>query len=229
MVRVKVCGITNVEDALAAVQLGADALGFVFAPSPRQVTPEQVASIVAELPPFVSKVGVFVDTPLQQVAETLRVCGLDLAQLHGSEAPDVCQNLFPRVIKSFAVKDDSVLDVLPSYKAIAYLLDAYHERLKGGTGQSFDWEIARKAAEHGFIILSGGLDPANVAGAIAQARPFAVDVSSGVESKPGTKDHGKLKAFVEAATEASPDANPAETRASFVQALATAKTRDRKQ
>jgi phosphoribosylanthranilate isomerase len=199
MVRVKVCGMTNAEDALAAVELGADALGFVFAPSPRQVTRQQVADIVAKLPPFVCKVGVFVDSSLQEVTETLQSCGLDLAQLHGSESAEFCQALFPGVIKAFRVKDESVLDLLPRYKAIAYLLDSYHEVLKGGTGQSFNWGIARKARQYGRVVLSGGLNPENVRQAITEVRPFAVDVSSGVESRPGVKDHAKLRAFLEAA------------------------------
>jgi phosphoribosylanthranilate isomerase len=199
MVKVKICGITNLEDALAVVKWGADALGFVFAPSPRQVTRQQVAKIVAGLPPFVCKVGVFVDSELQEVEEAMRACGLDLAQLHGSESPDFCQELFPRVIKSFRVEDESVLDLLPQYKVSAYLLDSYDVALKGGTGRSFDWGIAKKARQYGPIILSGGLTSANVRQAIVQVRPYAVDVSSGVESKLGVKDHAKLRAFLEVA------------------------------
>jgi phosphoribosylanthranilate isomerase len=199
MVKVKICGITNLEDALAAVKWGADALGFVFASSPRQVTLQQVEHIVAGLPPFVCKVGVFVDGELQELEETMRACGLDLAQLHGSESPGFCQALFPRVIKSFRVKDESVLDLLPQYRVSAYLLDSYNASLKGGTGQSFDWGIARKARHYGPIILSGGLTSANVRQAIDRVRPYAVDVSSGVESNPGVKDHAKLRAFLETA------------------------------
>jgi phosphoribosylanthranilate isomerase len=181
------------------VELGADALGFVFAPSPRQVTRQQVADIVAKLPPFLCKVGVFADSSLQEVTETLQSCGLDLAQLHGSESPGFCQALSPRVIKAFRVKDESVLDLLPRYKVSAYLLDSYQEALKGGTGQSFNWGIARKATQHGRVVLSGGLAPENVRQAITEVRPFAVDVSSGVESRPGVKDRAKLRAFLEAA------------------------------
>jgi phosphoribosylanthranilate isomerase len=202
MVRVKICGITNLDDALAAVEWGADALGFVFAPSPRQVTVEQVANIVAGLPPFVCKVGVFADSKLQEIKEAMRVCNLNLAQLHGSESPDFCEALFPQVIKSFRVESESILALLPQYKASAYLLDSYHATLKGGTGQSFDWEIAKKAAYYGPIILSGGLTPANVSQAITQVQPYAVDVSSGVESEPGKKDHDKLRAFLEVAKKA---------------------------
>lgn len=199
MVRVKICGITNLEDALAAVELGADALGFVFAPSPRQVTVEQAANIVAGLPPFICKAGVFVDSELEEVKEIMKVCGLDLAQLHGSESPDFCQALFPQVIKSFRVENESILELMPRYKASAYLLDSYNATLKGGTGQSFDWGIAKQAVRYGPIILSGGLTSANVRQAIAQVQPYAVDVSSGVESESGKKDHDKLRAFLEAA------------------------------
>ena len=202
MVKVKVCGITNLKDALAAAEMGADALGFVFAPSPRRVTPPQVAQIVAELPPFICKVGVFVDNTLQEVTETVESCSLDLAQLHGSESPEFCQALFPRVIKSFRVRDESVLAQLAQYEISAYLLDSYHEALSGGTGVSFDWEIARKAGQYGLIILSGGLNPANVRRAITEAQPFAVDVSSGVEASPGMKDHAKLRTFIEEAKNA---------------------------
>jgi len=198
-VRVKVCGITNLEDALAAVDSGADALGFIFAPSPRRVTPEQATDIVAALPVFVNKVGVFLDHPLNEVLSIMKMCGLDTAQLHGTESADYCRALFPGVIKSFRVKDGSVLAHLPQYRAGAYLLDGYDPVLPGGTGQGFDWDIARRAAQHGPIILSGGLNPDNVNRAIAQASPYAVDVCSGVESAPGRKDHGKLRAFVEAA------------------------------
>lgn len=202
MVKVKVCGITNLKDALAAAEMGADALGFVFAPSPRRVTPPQVAQIVATLPPFICKVGVFMDNTLQEVTKTVESCSLDLAQLHGSESPEFCQALFPRVIKSFRVRDESVLAQLAQYEISAYLLDSYHEALSGGTGVSFDWEIARKAGQYGLIILSGGLNPANVRRAITEAQPFAVDVSSGVEASPGVKDHAKLRTFIEEAKNA---------------------------
>ena len=198
MVKVKICGITNLEDALAAVECGADALGFIFAPSQRQVTIEQVQSIVAELPPFISKVGVFVDSPLEVVKRTMDVCHLNLAQLHGSESPEFCQSLSPRVIKSFRIKDESILNLLPQYKASAFLLDSYDASLLGGTGKSFNWDIARKATSYGRIILSGGLNPDNVRQAIELVQPYAVDVSSGVEKSPGKKDHGKVKSFLEA-------------------------------
>ena len=198
MTKVKICGITNLEDALLAAEMGADALGFVLASSPRQVTPQKVADIVSKLPPFVYKVGVFVDSELQEITEAVEFCGLNMVQLHGSESPDFCRALFPLAIKSFRVKDESVLGILPQYAVKAYLLDTYHETLKGGTGLSFDWSIAGKASQYGAIILSGGLTPENVGLAIAKAQPYAVDVSSGIESRPGMKDHGKRRAFLEA-------------------------------
>ena len=201
MIRVKVCGITNLEDALAAAEMGADALGFVLASSPRQVSPEDLRHLVAELPPLILKIGVFVDSPLDEVRRIMSDCGLNLAQLHGSESPEYCEALFPRAIKAFQVKDATVLKQLPLYRASAYLLDGYHSKLKGGSGQSFDWEIAQQARGLGRIILSGGLTPENVARAIAIAEPYGVDVSSGVEARPGKKDHGKLAAFIQAVKE----------------------------
>jgi phosphoribosylanthranilate isomerase len=199
MVKVKVCGITSADDALAAIEYGADALGFIFATSPRQVTPEQAARIVAVLPPFVCTVGVFVNRGVAEVKAVMERCHLDLAQLHGEETPADCQALAPRVIKSFAVRDESVLAALPPYRVAAYLLDTHHAVLKGSTGRSFDWRIARQAAGCGPVIISGGLTAANVRQAIAAGRLYAVDVASGVESRPGVKDHAKLRDFIEVA------------------------------
>lgn len=204
MVRVKICGVTNLEDALAAVGFGADALGFVFAPSPRQVTAQKVSEIVAELPPFISKVGVFVNESPDVLLQTMSVCNLDFVQLHGSEEPEYCRAFFPRVIKSFRVKDESVLGLMPRYKVSAYLLDAYDPDREGGTGRTFDWNIARRARDQGRVILSGGLGPENVRQAIGAVRPYAVDASSGVESEPGKKDYDKLHAFLEMAKETGP-------------------------
>lgn len=197
--KVKICGITNIEDALAAIEYGADVLGFVFAPSPRQVTPEQVISIVAKLPPFVCKVGVFVDSSIEIVQETMSACNLNLCQLHGAESPGFCRSLFPRSIKAFRVKDKSILQLLTQYQTSAYLLDSYDATLKGGTGKCFNWDIAKRASEHGRIILSGGLSPDNVLQAIQSVQPYAVDVSSGVESRPGKKDRAKLSEFISTA------------------------------
>ncbi len=199
MAMVKICGLTNVEDALAAVDFGADILGFVFAPSARQVTREMVAGIVERLPAGISTVGVFVDAPLEEVQETMRVCDLNLAQLHGSESPEFCRAVGPQVIKSFRVKDDSVLGMMPRYEVAAYLLDGYDPVLKGGAGRTFDWEIARRAVAHGRVILSGGLTEENVGRAVAFVKPYAVDACSGVEGRPGVKDHAKMKSFIRAA------------------------------
>ena len=199
MVKVKICGITNIQDALLAIDCGADALGFVFAPSPRQVTPTQVQAMVSQLPPHICKVGVFVDFELEAVNDIKSRCNLDTVQLHGSETPEYCQAFSPDVIKSFQVRDETILELLPSYRVKAYLLDSYHAEMKGGTGYSFDWPIAQKAKECGPMILSGGLNPDNVRRAIAAVQPFAVDVSSGVEITPGKKDRSKLQDFLKAA------------------------------
>ncbi len=201
-IRVKICGLTSLEDAKVAAEAGADALGFVFAPSPRRVTPDQVRGFVNHLPPLVVKVGVFVDSTIQEVLDTLSLCGLHLAQLHGQEPPEYCQALYPWAIKSFPVKDAAFLERLPEYKAAAFLLEGHSEKGYGGTGTGFDWGLALKAKEHGRIILSGGLNPENVADAVSRVAPYAVDTSSGVEAEPGKKDPQKVQAFIRAAREA---------------------------
>ena len=194
MVKVKICGITNIEDALAAVEYGADALGFVFAPSPRRVTPQTVKSIVAELPPFVTKVGVFMDRNLAEVKETISFCNLNLVQLHGSEGPDFCAALFPKVIKAFVPNVLPKPEILKRYHVAAFLID----REKGSdTRPEQIWPIAKALTACGRVILAGGLTPENIAEAIKAVQPYAVDVSSGVESKPGKKDHRKMKAFIQ--------------------------------
>lgn len=197
MTLVKICGLTNLEDALAAAELGADALGFVFAAGPRQVTPERVREIVEKLPPFITKVGVFSGRELsaQKVKEVLEYCGLHLAQLHGDIDPAVCQALFPRCIRAIQVKDEKSLEEMPIYKATAYLLDGS----AGGEGLTFNWNMAKEAKKHGTIILAGGLTPENVAKAIDAVMPYAVDVSSGVESQKGKKDYEKMRLFIRAA------------------------------
>ncbi len=209
-VRVKICGLTNLDDALAAVDAGADGLGFILVPgTPRYVTPAAVANIIAGLPPFVAKVGVFVDEPLEQVQSVLAECGLDLIQLHGRESPEYCAALCPRAIKSFRVRNAESLARLAEYRVAAYLLDTYLPGQAGGTGQVFDWGLARQAAAHGRIILAGGLTPQNVGEAVRAVRPYAVDVSSGVEASPGRKDQGKLRAFVRVAKSAGWEQPPA--------------------
>jgi phosphoribosylanthranilate isomerase len=198
MVRIKICGITNLEDALLAADLGADALGFIFYPqSPRQVAPESARAIIAQLPPLVTTVGVFVDEDAAAVRDLAVRVGLDWVQLHGRESSDYCRSLGRRVIKGFRVQDQHSLLALAAYRgaAQALLLDTYKKGQIGGTGATFNWALAREARKYGPIILAGGLTPDNVVQAIAAARPQAVDVASGVEAAPGKKDPEKLKRF----------------------------------
>jgi phosphoribosylanthranilate isomerase len=198
MVQVKICGITSVEDAQAAVDAGADALGFVFyPPSPRYVTPEQADWIIRTLPPFVTTVGLFVDVTLDTVNATAARCGLDRIQLHGHETAEFCHQVTKPVIKAFRIKNAESLTPLPGYKVSAYLLDAYVDgALPGGTGASFSWKLAARVKPYGPVILAGGLTPENVEVAIAQTHPYGVDVSTGVERAPGIKDHGKVRQFI---------------------------------
>jgi phosphoribosylanthranilate isomerase len=198
MIQVKICGITRLEDAQAAVDAGADALGFVFyPPSPRYVTAEQAERIIRTLPPFVTTVGLFVDVALDRVNEVAARCGLDRIQLHGRETPEFCRQITRPVIKAIRIRNAESLTHVPDYKVAAYLLDAYVEgALPGGTGASFSWELAARAMPYGPVILAGGLTPENVEVAIAQIRPYGVDVSSGVERAPGIKDHRKVREFI---------------------------------
>ena len=201
MVKIKICGITNLEDALLAAELGADALGFIFFPqSPRKVAPETAREIIAQLPPFVASVGVFVDEAAAVVQDLAASLGLDWVQLHGQESPEYCRNLGRRVIKGFRIKDENSLRELEPYRDAvqAFLLDTYKKGQVGGTGEVFDWYLAREAKKFGQIILAGGLTPENVAQAIAAARPQAVDAASGTEAEPGRKDPAKLRAFFRA-------------------------------
>lgn len=205
MLKIKICGITNPEDAIAAVESGADALGFVFYPkSPRVITPETARSIISILPPFIVTVGVFVDEATETIEKTAAYAGLGAIQLHGSEPPESC-SLNRKVIKALRVKDLSDLEVLTSYKtASAYLLDTYSPHAFGGTGHVFNWEIALEAKKYGRIILAGGLDPDNIEEAVEMVQPYGIDVSSGVEGPvKGKKDHKKLKLFIERARKAS--------------------------
>ncbi len=198
MVRVKICGITNLADARLAAGLGAQALGFIFYPkSPRCVNPEEARAIIAQLPPFVLSVGVFVDEEAALVKEAAARVGLDWLQLHGREEPEYCRSLGRRVIKGFRVKDDHSLAHLASYRGAvqAFLLDTYRPGLPGGTGETFDWRLARQAKEYGAIILAGGITADNVVEALRVAQPEGLDVASGVEAYPGKKDPAKLREF----------------------------------
>lgn len=195
MVLVKICGITNREDGLAAVRLGADLVGLVLAPSPRRVTPEQARKIVLALPPRIKCVGVFVDAPPAQVRELRDYCGLDLVQLHGAESEQEAAFLGPGVIKALRVGPDNEFDAR-AYPGARLLLDTHVPGQPGGTGKTFDWGLAVAAARQRPIILAGGLSPDNVAQAIKTVNPHAVDVSSGVESEPGRKDHDRIASFI---------------------------------
>lgn len=204
-VRVKICGITNLEDALAAVDAGADALGFMFyEKSPRHLTAAAAAEIIRRLPPFVTRVGVFVDALESTVRETIALCGLDTLQFHGDEPPEFCRRFAPlKVYKAFRVRGRESLNALTAYETDAWLLDSFSPEKRGGSGVSFEWDLAVEAAKLGRpVILAGGLTPANVADAVRRVRPFAVDVSSGVESAPGIKDTAKMREFIRAAREA---------------------------
>jgi phosphoribosylanthranilate isomerase len=200
MIKVKICGITDPRDARQAAACGADALGFVFYPqSPRVISPEAARAIIAALPPFVAAVGLFVNEDPARIREIASFCGLDTLQLHGDEAAAGC--LFPpyRVIKALRVRDEKSLAGLEAWPVSALLLDAWRPDSYGGTGHTFDWSVAARSARGCPLILAGGLTPENVAEAVRTVRPYAVDVSSGVESAPGRKDPGKVAAFIRAA------------------------------
>jgi len=200
VVRIKICGITNPHDASMAVELGADALGFIFAPSPRRITPEQARHIIKSLPPFVQPVGVFVDEELKSIRDIVDFCGLEMIQLHGDESPECCEALMPHVIKGFRLNDASSLLPIADYrgKIRAALLDTYQRGIKGGTGKIFDWNLAIAAREFGMpVILSGGLSPSNIQRAIAAVQPYAIDVNSGVEESPGIKSPLLVKKLME--------------------------------
>lgn len=199
---VKICGITRLEDAQAAVSAGATALGFIFWPgSPRAVDPQLARTIVASLPPFITTVGVFADQPAAFVNDVANVAQLGAVQLHGGETVDYVSAISRPVVKALAIRDGRELDaggidVWPS--RVLVLLDAHDPVRKGGTGRTVDWSVAAAIARRRPVILAGGLTPDNVADAIEGVRPFGIDVSSGVEAAPGIKDHGRVKALIEA-------------------------------
>jgi phosphoribosylanthranilate isomerase len=203
-VKVKICGITNIDDALAAVDFGADALGFVFFKgSPRYISHNKASRIIRRLPSFVTTIGVFLNEKPGQVEKALALTGIDVVQFHGDEPPEMC-DIPRRVIKAIRVKSLESLDPLIHYrdKVSAFLLDTFTPNVFGGTGQIFNWDIAVYAKQFGRIILAGGLTPANVAAAIDHVSPYGVDVSSGVELEKGKKDHKKMKAFIDKAKKA---------------------------
>jgi len=198
VIQVKICGITNIDDAMMAAELGAHALGFIFAQSPRNINPEKAREIICQLPPFVQTVGVFVNEGEKVIRQIVDLCGLDLVQLHGDESVEVCSRLMPRVIKVIRVKERTSLLPIKHYNGNvrAILLDTWSAQARGGTGRGFDWDSAVEAKQFGIpIILSGGLNPANIKEAIALVKPVAVDVNSGVEARPGKKSLALLEQF----------------------------------
>ena len=199
-VRVKICGIRTMEEASAALDLGADAVGFNFWPkSPRYIEPDLARKIIVRLSPLVSCIGVFVNERPENVLETARTARLDGVQLHGDESADYCDSLEGiRIIKAVRVTDGLDLSVLEKFPATAFLLDTHIKGEYGGTGRRFDWRLAAEAARRARIILAGGLTAENVGEAITTVRPFGVDVCSGVESVPGRKDLESMKLFMQA-------------------------------
>ena len=199
-IKVKVCGITDFKDASIAVDLGADALGFIFADSPRQITPQKARDIIRTIPPFITTVGVFVDKGLAAIRKVVHDCGLDLVQLHGDEPPDLCHELMPYAIKALRIKNEASLRISRTYhgNVRALLLDTYSIDMVGGTGKTFDWPLAGKIKKLGIpIILAGGLGPSNIVDAIRTVQPYAVDINSGVEECPGKKSHILMKDLLE--------------------------------
>ncbi|MBN1418010.1 MAG: phosphoribosylanthranilate isomerase [Planctomycetes bacterium] len=200
--RVKVCGITRLEDGLAAAARGAWAIGFVFwPPSPRAIDPAAAGEIAREMPLGIIRAGVFVDAGEAEILETAERAGLDAVQLHGSEPPELvraCARRFPLVMKAFRVGAGFRPEETDAYEEALPLLDARSGRAPGGTGETFDWSLAAALARRRRIVLAGGLRASNIRDAIDAVRPFAVDVSTGVESAPGVKDAGALDAFFRA-------------------------------
>ncbi len=199
--RVKICGITNVADGLAAAEAGADMIGLMFyESSPRHITLARAAEISRALPPFLMRVGVFVNAPADFVLRAIGECNLTMLQFHGDETSDFCTQFGLMNMKAIRVRDAESLTQLENYQTDAFLLDAHSKNGLGGTGEKFNWDLAVEAQKFGKpIFLAGGLTPENVADAVRKVHPFGVDVSSGVESAPGIKDHAKVKAFITAA------------------------------
>jgi phosphoribosylanthranilate isomerase len=202
-VRVKVCGITRAEDAAAAVEAGIDAIGLNFVDeSPRRLRDDLAEPVAAAIPPFVARVGVFANAPVDRVRMLAAGLHLDAVQLHGEESPEECARMPVPWYKALRVASDFDPVILAAYGRPIFLLDAAGVQ-RGGTGRTFDWSVARRCATYGRVILAGGLTPENVGEAIAAARPYAVDVNSGVETAPGIKDRERLRLFCERVAQAS--------------------------
>jgi phosphoribosylanthranilate isomerase len=197
MVRVKICGITNLDDALYAADCGADAVGFIFYPkSPRFVEIAKAKDIISKLPPFITTVGVFVNQSINDVANIVSRCNINVVQLHGDETPEYCSKISVKKIKAIRIKDEDSIKDITNYKVDTFLLDTHSENSYGGTGKVFNWDLAIKAKGYGKIVLSGGLTPDNVKEAIEKVKPYGVDISSGVEERKGKKDREKVKEFI---------------------------------
>jgi len=194
--RIKICGITNLDDAKKVVELGAHAIGFVFADSPRKIEPLFAREISQAIPPFISKIGVFVNEEIKTIKEIYDNCFLDAVQLHGNEDSQYISALSIPCIKAFKVSGNEVIKQIEEFSLPYFLLDSFDKKLSGGTGQSFDWQIAKDAAKYGKIILSGGLNPENIKEALETVNPYAVDISSGVEKSPGKKDVKKMESVI---------------------------------
>jgi phosphoribosylanthranilate isomerase len=196
--RIKICGVTRRQDAELACDLGAHAIGLIFAESPRQVSRKQARAIVRELPPFITPVGVFVNEPVDELMTTIEQCGLGAVQLHGDETPEYANQLEGvSVIKAVRVRDTSSFDGLDSYDVNAFLLDTFSKEKRGGTGDTFNWDLAVHARLARPVILSGGLKPENIREGIQTVQPYGVDVSSGVEAEPGVKDEARMRMLFE--------------------------------
>lgn len=196
-VKVKICGMTQLKDAVYAVEQGADAVGFIFyKKSPRSVTMKGVKEIISKLPPLVDTVGVFVNETSDRVNKIADYCGLDMVQLHGDESPAFCRKIRRRVIKACRVENLQSIKQLEKYPVSGFLLDTFSENTHGGTGKTFDWNLALPAKKIGPVILAGGLTPGNVRQALNRVRPYGVDVCSGVEKSPGIKDPEKVRSFM---------------------------------
>ncbi len=199
MTRIKICGITNLQDALLASELGADALGFIFYPgSKRFIEPDRASEIISSLPPLITTVGVFVNQSREDIETVRDKTGIDLVQLHGDETPEFCTGLPFKTVKALRIKERSDMARVELYPLQAILFDKYSEDAYGGTGESFTWAWLQDLKANKSIILSGGLTPDNVGEAIKTVGPYAVDVSTGVEDSPGKKSAHKMRKFIEA-------------------------------